>query len=234
MEVETPATIECSSCQHPNEAGMLFCTKCGNGLTKNAERVRTKTLAIGYKCPQCHKTDELNVRFCVFCGHRLNANSQSGMFELSQIVAPEKRKTAAFASFERAINQKNLLDLSARVASSFNYASGALLATLLVIAIYIHMPQQAKPDFFVFTDRDAQLSLSLANQQLSSATDYLKGRADSNGHFSFGRVAPGNYMLQISDISGRTIVAPITVPADQKVTVGWPKRPVHISARDKN
>jgi hypothetical protein len=211
---------------------MLFCTKCGNGLTKNAERVRTKTLAIGYKCPQCHKTDELNVRFCVFCGHRLHATSASGIFALSKIVAPEKRKTAAFASFERAINQKNLLDLSTRVATSFNFASGALLATLLVIAICIHMPQQAKPDFFVFTDRDAQLSLSLASQQLSS-TDYLMGRADSNGHFSFGSVAPGHYMLQISDRSGRTMVAPITVPPDQKVTVGWPKRPVQISARDK-
>jgi hypothetical protein len=238
--VETQTTIECTICHHLNEAGMLFCINCGNGLTKNAERVRTKTIAIGFKCPQCNKTDDLNVRFCVFCGHRLNSHSQSGLLQLASIVPPERRKTAAFASFERAVNQKNLLDLSARVSTAFNYAAGILLATLLVIAIYRQMPQSATTshDLLVYTDHpNAQLSLSqsviASSQPPSSNSSSWIGRADSQGKFSFGSMPQGNYVLRISAPGCRTVVAQIGIDREHKVLIGSAQAPIHIPGRVK-
>lgn len=227
---------------------MLFCINCGNGFTKSAERVRTKTIVIGYQCPQCHKTDELNVRFCVFCGHRLTSNSESGLFELSRIVPVEKRKTAAFASFERAVNEKNLQDLSAKVAI-INYGSGFLLAVMLVVAIWVHVPQPEKVDFIVYTDphKEAQLSLSPCIDATKSLPkgQCLVGRADSQGRFSFGNVAvllpgaahregsaDGEYKLQISAPNCRTAIATISVPLDRKVTVGSAAAPIKIPALD--
>jgi hypothetical protein len=167
----------------------------------------------------------------------LNSNySESGLFDLASILPPERRKTAAFASFERAVNQKNLLDLSAKVSTGFNYAAGILLATLLVIAICRQMPQTATSDFLVYTDHpNAQLSLSqsvIANQPPSSNSSWI-GRADSHGRFSFGSMPPGQYILRISAPGCRPVVAQIAIEPKHKVLIGSAVAPIHIPGRVK-